>query len=164
MSFETTLVDKPTSGPVAQWHPPSGSLTANYGQLEGFQIIAFAQTEAVYSEVAEHVRELARLHRGWDGHDGLPATPQAISRALTFLMQLEAASSGLVPPPLVGPLPDGGVALVWRLQQQEVEVLFREDGTVEYTVSDRDGVQPPVYRDGVSFPDLLAVIPQHVIA
>jgi len=156
-----TPVREPTSGPDVRWQRQTlSSGTANSGNPPSLQFVVLTAGEPRYTETEQQVGDLARLPRGWDGHDGLPAQPSAVNGALKFLADLAIAYPGLVPPPLAGPLPDGGVAFVWRYENREIEILFLGDGTAEFAVSDR--ARPTEFREGLKQDELLALLLQHL--
>jgi hypothetical protein len=150
---------KPTTGLTDE----SRSGTANTGHERGVQLIALISPEPLYGDVARQVRELARLRRGWDGHDALPPRPEAIREALAFLADLETVYRGLVPAPVVGPTPDGAVVFVWRRASSEAEIFFLGSGMAEFALSDRDGIRPVEVRDHLGRHDLIAIAHSHLI-
>lgn len=157
------VIPELTAGPGVTWQVPR--IAINTAQPVGYQFVVLTGPEPTrYAETAQRIRELRGLARGWDGHDAMPTDPQAIGHALAFLAKLQTAYLGFVRSPIVGAMPDGTVALVWRFHQREVEILFSENGTVEYAVSDRDGVRPPEFREGVDIDQVLStIVPQHLI-
>ncbi|MGH7267692.1 MAG: hypothetical protein ACREMB_22980 [Candidatus Rokuibacteriota bacterium] len=154
--------DKPTTGPTVEWHAVRAG-TATTGHERGVQLVVLIQPEPLYGDVARHVQELAHLRRGWDGHDALPPRPEAIREALAFLTDLETVYRGLIPVPMVGPAPDGGVVFVWRRANSEAEITFLEPGMAEFALSDRDGFRPVEVRDHLGRHDLVAIAQSYLI-
>ncbi len=172
----TAVPEEATRGLKVKWQRPIGG-TANSGVVEGFQwFVPTAQLAETlqrvlyisrpwpYSEAASHLEKLTALQRGWDGHGAEPVAPGAVARALEFLRGLDISYRGAVPPPAVGPLPDGAVTLVWRDKDQEVEITFANSGeTIEYAVSDREARRPTEFQERVSMDFFLSVIvPQYL--
>lgn len=153
---------EPTSGPQVTWRPGT-SETGNYGGQRGLLFVV-TPTEPRYADVEQQVRELARLPRGWDGHDGVQPRDEPLHQALTFLVELARKYRGLVRPPLVGPLSDGGVAFVWRYERYEVEILFLGHGTTEFAVTDRDGAGVSDFREGLPVEDLVSAVLPYLIS
>lgn len=118
-----------------------------------------------YAHVVAQLDELFRLGPGWDGHDAAPVERTSVARAKGFLIELHNRYQGLVPPPMVGPLPDGGVALVWRTEKKEVEIDFIDNGSViDSAVTDRHGERPEEFQERVGIDSLLSVfVPDHLI-
>lgn len=154
--------DQPTTGPTVEWHE-SRAGTASTGHERGVQLVVLIPSEPLYGDVARQVQELAHLHRGWDGHDALPPRPEAIREALVFLTDLETFYLGLVPVPVVGPTPDGGVVFVWRRATSEAEITFLEPGLAEFALSDREGFRPVELRDHLGRHDLVAIAHSYLI-
>jgi hypothetical protein len=153
--------DTPTTGPVTE---ATGEGSSNpSGKKWGIQFIVVIPSEPVYGNVSRMLQDLGHLRRGWDGHDAVPPRGEAIEEALTFVSDLQTFYRGLVPAPSVGPSPDGGVLLVWRRPTTEAEVLFRGRGTADFALSDREGVRPTEFHDGVSRHELLALTQSHLI-
>lgn len=164
MSAIKAIAQEPTFGPEVEWQAPRRG-TGNYAARPGLQLIVITQPTPRYDDVVREVRRLERLNQGWDGHDGLPTQPEPIRQALTFVTGLESVYRGIVAPPMVGPLPDGSLAFVWRDEMREVEIVFSPDGTAEYAVSDRNGAIPAESREGVDLDFLLStVVPKYLIA
>lgn len=118
-----------------------------------------------YAQVVAQLEQLVALASGWDGHDGARVDPESVTRAMDFLNQLHNLYPGLVSPPLVGPLPDGGVALVWRTEKKEVEINFVDRGnTIESAVTDRNDEHPEEFQERVQIDFLLSdIVPDHLI-
>lgn len=155
--------DRPTTGPVVDW-PGLKFGSSSTGGEHGVQLTVVVHAEPIYREVARRLQELVHLRRGWDGHDGLPPRAEAIREALTFLDDMQTVYRGLVPPPAVGPTPDGGVVLVWRRASSEAEILFLVPGAAEFALSDRGGVHPTESHDNLGRHELLAIAQSLLIA
>lgn len=123
--------------------------SSNSGVVEGLQgvvatsvenLIVRFSTHSPYDEVLRRLEALDAVTGGWDGHDAAQVSHVALQQARSFLGTFEEPlTRGKLPPPIVGPLFDGGIGVVWRDTTQELEVLFLADGTAEYSVIDRTG-------------------------
>ena len=89
-----------------------------------------------YDAVIRAIRDLAALQPGWDSYRGAPVGEEARRRALAFVTTLLTHLDAPVPPPVVGPSPDGGVVLRWVSGDHEVVIIFFGDGG-EYSVAHR---------------------------
>ena len=118
-----------------------------------------------YAQAVAQLDQLFGLVPGWDGHDAAPVERTSVARAKGFLIELHNRYPGIVPPPIVGPLPDGGVALVWRTEKKEVEIDFVDKGSViDSAVTDRYGERPEEFQERVGIDSLLSVfVPDHLI-
>lgn len=118
-----------------------------------------------YAREIAYLRHLASLVPGWDGHDAARVAQASIDRAIEFLNELHARYQGLVVPPMVGPLPDGGAVLVWRTEKKEVEINFTDaGGTIDSAVTDRNGEHPEEFHERIGIDSLLSVfVPDHLI-
>lgn len=67
----------------------------------------------------DHMRELAMLPVGWDGHDGRPVDIGIAAFAIQFLLQTLEPDG---PAPQVVPLSYGGIQLEWHEQGIDLEV------------------------------------------
>ncbi len=118
-----------------------------------------------YAREVAILQQLAFLPHGWEGHDAAQVAVGSIERAIEFLNELHVRYQGLVPPPIVGPLPDGGVVLVWRFEKREVEINFTDNGdTIDSAVTDRNGERPEEFHERIGINSLLDVfVPDHLI-
>jgi hypothetical protein len=118
-----------------------------------------------FSRVIAQLHQLGSLRPGWNGHDAAPVEPKSVHRAIEFLQLLHGRYQGLVTPPIVGPLPDGGAVLVWRTEKKEVEISFVDQGeNVETAITDRRGERPEEFHERVGMDSLLSVfVPEHLI-
>jgi hypothetical protein len=103
------------------------------------------------------------LRPGWDGHGAAAITPAAKDAAFNFLRRVEGKFGSAVPEPFVAPLSDGGLGLVWRVKQKEIEIVFLERGN-EYAVSFRNAAKPTIEGCNVDTDFLLTrVVDTHVV-
>jgi hypothetical protein len=118
-----------------------------------------------YARVVAQLRQLGGLRPGWNGHDSVSVQPKSVLCAIEFLQQLNDRYQSLVAPPIAGPLPDGGVVLVWRTEKKEIEVSFVDQGeNIETAITDRTGQRPEEFREHVGMDSLLsAVVPEYLI-
>lgn len=83
------------------------------------------------SESVERLRELADMEPNWDGYGGLPSTSQAVQAASELLLQVHRLDGGGLASPLIGPMPDGGLELEWRLESgRELMLGIPEDASI----------------------------------
>jgi hypothetical protein len=83
------------------------------------------------------LEELRTLKAGWDSYDADPVSAEAIDHARYCLVVAEQFL-GAGYNPVVGPTPDGGVALIWRKPGRgEVNAIFSRAGNI-YVVIDQD--------------------------
>lgn len=158
-------IEKATAGaPVERRFAWVTSGNANAADGGGVQLMVLIPSQPLYGTAVRQVQELAAIDRGWDGHDAAPPRAEAVAEALAFLADIETFCRGLVPAPMVGPTPDGGVVLVWRRASSEAEILFSEPGMAEFALSDREGIRPVESRDHLDRHDLLAIARSHLIA
>jgi hypothetical protein len=118
-----------------------------------------------YTGVVSQLRQLSDLRPGWNGHDAAAVESKSVSRAIEFLQLLHGRYQAIVVPPIVGPLPDGGVVLVWRTEKKEVEISFVDRGeNIETAVTDRNGERPEEFHERVGLEPLLSdFVPDHLI-
>ncbi len=118
-----------------------------------------------YAHTLAQLRHLGALRPGWNGHDAAAVQSQSVLRAAEFLNLLHTMYQAMVAPPIVGPLPDGGVVLVWRREKKEVEISFVDRGeSIETAVTDRTGERPEEFHEGVALERLLSdFVPDHLI-
>lgn len=74
-----------------------------------------------WTEVAPRLYALLRLQDDWDPRGSRPISPEDLSDALQFLIRVMRRETVA---PWIGPLASGGVELVWRLGNIEVEAIF----------------------------------------
>lgn len=71
----------------------------------------------------EAIDRLGSLTEDWDSYGAPPIPPAAREWAKVCLTQIQRHLGLSYWNPLVGPTPEGGVALIWRAKGQEVDVL-----------------------------------------
>lgn len=81
---------------------------------------------------------LTKLVQGWDGHDGLPAAPQAVDAAWSFLTTVGRAATGC---PDTHPTPDGGILLEWHYGSVDIEITFPPTDPPTLFFSDGDRLE-----------------------
>lgn len=70
------------------------------------------------------IDRLADLPEGWDSYEAPRIVPEARELAKRCVRQVEQSLGSHYANPLVGPTPEGGVALIWRKERgSEVDVL-----------------------------------------
>jgi hypothetical protein len=72
-----------------------------------------------WQTVRDNIRRSAKYLRGWDSHDGLPATPEAVKKALQWATTFEAVG---FPPPLVALCSNGEFNFEWGRYGHTVSV------------------------------------------
>jgi hypothetical protein len=129
-------------------------------------LVLHVSSPSPYTQVVDQLKQLALLAPRWDGHVAARVERGSVARAIGFLNELHNLYQGLVAPPMVGPLPDGGVALVWRTEKKEVEVDFVDNGSViDSAVTDRNGERPEEFQERVGIDSLLSFfVPDHLIS
>lgn len=164
-------------GPTVTWDSKATRLTTSgategvaafvstVGLVEGLQLVLRLSSPFPYAREVAHLEQLASLAPNWDGHDATRVAGGSIYRAIEFLNQLHVLYPGLVDPPMVGPLPDGGAVLVWRTEKKEVEINFVDEGaTIDSAVTDRTGERTEEFQERVGIDSLLSVfVPDHLI-
>ena len=86
-----------------------------------------------WADVEPRVGELLQLRAGWDPRGSSPISREDLEDALEFLSRVMRPDTRA---PWVGPLASGGVELVWRAGNVEVEAIFdRARGECELLVS-----------------------------
>jgi hypothetical protein len=133
--------------------------------------------EALHMSQAKRLREdpdIARtgaLEHNWDGHWANAVPKLAQEHARWFLQRVEHKFGPAVPRPTIGAA-GGGLVLVWRVPvragsrvtgEREIEVTFYDDGN-EWSVSDRDGIEPTRSGENADEDVLLKVIDRFVVA
>jgi hypothetical protein len=113
------------------------------------------------------IERLGALRPGWDGHGAAAIAAAARAQAATFLRRVESKFGSMLPEPMVAPLSDGGVALVWQARKAigsvEVEIVFLERGN-EYSVTERSEGRSFEAGENVE-PDTLArIIDRYVVS
>lgn len=88
------------------------------------------------SYLESQINELLTLSPGWDGHHADPITTDAVGTAVTVVAHL---STDLAVPPLVFPLPDGGIQIEWHAGSQGVEIEVDTEGDAHLLVTDETG-------------------------
>jgi hypothetical protein len=120
-----------------------------------------------YVDALARITDLGNLNPGWDSHGAAPIADAARAAAADFLSRLAHDFDAKVKEPMVGPLSDGSVALVWYVPtqagQREVELVFAGDH-FEYAVSDRDGVEPTISSDTSNPDELLQVVASYLLS
>lgn len=130
-------------------------------------IMSFVHPRVPVSEIGR----MGRLVKNWDGY-GSGAVPRAArEHALHFLQRADEKFGVSIPPPTVGAL-GRGLVLVWRAPvrvgtritgEREIEMIFHERGN-EWSVSDRDGIEPTHSGENVDEGVLLIIIDRYVVA
>jgi hypothetical protein len=117
------------------------------------------------------IARMGRLEHNWDGHWAGAVPQPAQERARWFLQRVEHKFGPLVPPPTIGAV-GGGLVLVWRVPvrtgsrtsgEREIEMVFYDDGN-EWSVRDRDGIEPTRSGENADEDVLLKVIDRFVAA
>lgn len=121
-----------------------------------------------FTNAIGEIERLGRLPSGWDGHGGGTPHEQARREAVTFLETVEAKFGSLVPEPMVAPLSDGGIGLIWRIKnargEREVAIVFLKQGN-EYSVEDRHEGRSAVSGSDADLDFLVTnIIDQYVVA
>jgi hypothetical protein len=145
----------------------SGAAAANY-ELTNVPVGVYSHrltAASRYAAVTAQLHQLLSLRSGWNGHGAASVAPKSVLSAVAFLEKLHDTYQGLVAPPVVGPLPDSGVILVWRTPKKEVEISFVDQGeSIETAVTDRTNERPEEFHERVGMDSLLSVfVPDHLI-
>jgi hypothetical protein len=85
-----------------------------------------------YTDVISAIVDLGKLEPGWNSYDAPRVAEAAQLKAIALVNDFQNISAP-VPPPDVGPTPEGGVALRWLTRDREIDVHFTADDA-EYTV------------------------------
>jgi hypothetical protein len=99
------------------------------------------------SETAVEIGRLKSLDQDWDSYGAERIDDSAVADAMRFLLHVDVLwGAAKFVRPLVGPTPDGGVALIWGERGHgEVETRFSPRGNRYVVVRDRKVVaQGPV--------------------
>lgn len=88
------------------------------------------------THMEQHLNELLRLAPGWDGSRADPVSMEAVDSVVAIMGQI---SGDLAIPPLVFPLPDGGLQIEWHAGRQAVEIEVDGDGDAHLLVTDEEG-------------------------
>ena len=89
-----------------------------------------------HQRLLQHIGELEKLQSGWDSYGAIKIEDAARANAVAFVTMLLPRLDAPVPPPVVGPTPDGGVVLRWETSEGEVMVKLLSLGG-EYYVAKR---------------------------
>lgn len=88
------------------------------------------------SHMESRINELLTLGPGWDGYHANPITIDAVGTVVAVVAHL---STDLAVPPLVFPLPDGGIQVEWHAGREAVEIEVDAEGDAHLLVTDRTG-------------------------
>lgn len=88
------------------------------------------------SYMESQINRLLRLGPGWDGYRANPVTTESVNAVMAVISQL---ATDLSVPPLVFPLPDGGLQLEWHAGRESVEVEVDAGGDGHLLVTDESG-------------------------
>jgi len=88
------------------------------------------------SYMEAQINGLRRLRPGWDGHRADPVSDEAVGSVVRLISRF---ASELSPPPMVFPLPDGGLQLEWHAGPQSVEVEVDGAGEAHVLATDESG-------------------------
>jgi hypothetical protein len=88
------------------------------------------------SHIESRINELLTLGPGWDGYHANLITIDAVGTVVDVLAHL---STDLVVPPLVFPLPDGGMQVEWHAGREAVEIEVDAEGDAHLLVTDETG-------------------------
>ncbi len=86
-----------------------------------------------YGDVIDRIHGLHTLKAGWNSYHAGLIEKDARARAIRFVGSLPNLGRP-VPPPIVAPTPNGGVALHWDAGDREVDIIFLSRGG-EYSVA-----------------------------
>lgn len=88
------------------------------------------------SYMESQINQLLRLQPGWDGDRAEPVTAESVDAVMALISHF---ATDLAVPPLVFPLPDGGLQLEWHAGQESVEVEVDADGAGHVLATDESG-------------------------
>lgn len=77
--------------------------------------------------------ELAGLKEDWDGYGAYPPSSVALTVAAQFVDQILREP---LPPPIVVPVPSGGVQLEWAAGSVEIDLEIGPDGSAVFVCDD----------------------------
>lgn len=81
------------------------------------------------------IDDLKELSSGWDSYEADPVALAARESAKRFLRRIAEILGAEYANPVVGPTPEGGVALLWRRPgAPKIEVSFSPTGSIRYVV------------------------------
>lgn len=98
------------------------------------------QSPAWLKEIYDRVSDLKNLQENWDSYGGLAVADTAVHRVRVLLSTLDIEE---MPTPHVAALPDGGVALHWRVGDRDLEIEVAPDESVHYLQSTIGGESVP---------------------
>lgn len=88
------------------------------------------------SYMESQINRLLRLGPGWDGHRANPVATESVNAVMEVISHL---ATDLALPPLLFPLPDGGLQLEWHAGRESVEVEVDAGGDGHLLVTDESG-------------------------
>lgn len=88
------------------------------------------------SYLEAQINGLLRLPPGWDSYHADQVTIEAVQGAVSVVSSL---ASDLSVPPLVFPLPDGGLQIEWHAGRESVEIEVDGTGDAHLLVTDSNG-------------------------
>lgn len=88
------------------------------------------------SYMESQINALRRLRRGWDGHRAESVSDEAVRSVVHLISRF---ATGLSLPPMVFPIPDGGLQLEWHADRQSVEIEVDGMGDAHALATDEDG-------------------------
>jgi hypothetical protein len=131
--------------------------------------MSFAQPHGP-AEVTD-IQRMGRLVPDWNGH-GAHAVPLAARDHATHFLQVAESKFGMnIPRPTIGAI-DGGLVFVWRAPmrkgapsagEREIEMIFFDNGN-EWSVADRDGIEPTLSGENADYDRLLRIIDRYILA
>ncbi len=75
--------------------------------------------------VMRMLREISELQDGWDSYSAKPIRIEAAAAALRIASEILANETT---PPVVVPIPDGGLQLEWHSRQSDLEIVVGPEG------------------------------------
>jgi hypothetical protein len=88
-------------------------------------IEADAERKSLFEEVQRKINQLLLLDRGWDTRHAEPITREAVEATVWLIHWLTTPTSAV---PQFFPLPDGGLAIGWRVAGDEIEIEIDAQG------------------------------------
>lgn len=115
------------------------------------------------------IRQLEWLSDDWNSYGGLPPTPCAIEQAIAVVLAARSVSSehsgADCKPSAIGPLPDGGISIVWTGSGGQLDVEIAASGQIGFLFEPATALPDhTVDCDNASLPQLLDRLRHTLIA
>lgn len=119
--------------------PPTAFVEWNDGGSANTSDLSKPAEPAWIRSVAQRVRYLRGLRKGWDGHLSAPIQADILSFALSIL---DSSMRPFTPAPFIAPVSGGGLQIEWHEGGVDIELYIPQPLRAELYVEYSDGREP----------------------